>query len=54
MKDTNFMTFIEITANVDGFAQAGHWNCVSPAVKPFGLMMFQDKQMFDALLSAHY
>jgi hypothetical protein len=44
---------MQITANVDGFAQAGHWCSVSPAVKPFGLVMFEDIQMFDALLSAH-
>jgi hypothetical protein len=42
-----------VTHNVDGFAQAGHWNCVSPAVKPYELMMFEDIQMFDALSSAY-
>jgi hypothetical protein len=43
---------IKMAHNVDGFAQAGHWCSVSPAVKPFGLVMFEDIQMFDALLSA--
>jgi hypothetical protein len=42
-----------VTHNVDGFAQAGYWYSVSPAVKPDELMMFEDIQMFDALLSAH-
>jgi len=41
-----------MAANVRGFAQAGYLYSVSPAVKPFGLMMFEDILKFDALLSA--
>jgi hypothetical protein len=41
-----------MAGNVRGFAQAGHWYCVSQAVKPFGLMMFEDVHKYDALLSA--
>jgi hypothetical protein len=42
-----------MAANVDGFAQAGYWYSVRPAVKPNGLMKYEDIQLLDALLSAH-
>jgi hypothetical protein len=41
-----------MAGNVRGFAQAGHWCSVSPAVKPIKLLMIEDIQMFDALMSA--
>jgi len=34
----------KITANVRGFAQAGYCCSVSPAVKPYELMMFEINQ----------
>jgi hypothetical protein len=46
------MMFNIIAPYVRGFAQAGYLNSVSPAVKPIELKMFEDIQMFDALLSA--
>jgi hypothetical protein len=30
-----------ITANVEGFAQAGHWNWVSPAAEAYWLLNIQ-------------
>jgi hypothetical protein len=38
--------------NVPGFVRAGNCGSARLSVKPFGLMMFEDIQKYDALLPA--